>query len=75
MFHKSVNKWTGLEHLAEVLGVGSNEIIAIGDDINDLAMLRGAALSFAMGDAAPAICRAAKHIHGEAGGVWGGTGD
>ena len=64
VFHKTVNKWTGLEHLAEALGTGSERIIAIGDDINDLAMLRGATLSFAMGDAAPAICRAAKRMTG-----------
>jgi 5-amino-6-(5-phospho-D-ribitylamino)uracil phosphatase len=65
VFHQAVNKWTGLEHLAEQLSVESNRIIAIGDDVNDLAMLRGAGLSFAMGDASPAIQREAKCITGK----------
>lgn len=50
-FHMDANKWSGLEHLARVMNIPSTRIIAIGDDTNDVAMLRGAALSFAMGDA------------------------
>jgi len=62
VFHAAVNKWTGLEHLADVMGVKTSEILAVGDDINDLAMLRGAALSFAMGNAVEAVKREAKRV-------------
>jgi Cof subfamily protein (haloacid dehalogenase superfamily) len=51
VFHTDVNKWTGLLHLAHQMHVDPSRIITIGDDINDLAMLQGASLSFAMGDA------------------------
>jgi len=37
-------------------------IITIGDDINDLAMLRGAALSFAVGDAKDEVKAHAKRV-------------
>ena len=38
--------------------------MAIGDDINDLAMLRGAELSFAMGNASAAVKGEAKRVTG-----------
>jgi len=62
VFPQAVNKWTGLVHLAEVMGVGPDTILAIGDDINDVPMLRGAALSFAMGNAKDAVKKEAKQV-------------
>jgi 5-amino-6-(5-phospho-D-ribitylamino)uracil phosphatase len=59
-FHADVNKWTGLLHLAHHMHIDPTRIITIGDDINDLAMLQGAALSFAMGDAKPHVQSHAK---------------
>lgn len=69
-FDPGVNKWSGLLLLAERMGVSPEHILAVGDDVNDLAMLRGAKLSFAMGDAAEEVKKAAKRIcaaHAECG--------
>ena len=62
LFHPTVNKWTGLLHLATAVNIHHYQIITIGDDINDLAMLQGAALSFAMGNAIPAVQAQAKRL-------------
>jgi hypothetical protein len=51
-----VNKGESVKYLAEkVMGVKSTEIMAIGDNFNDLAMLEYAGISVAMGDAPPEI--------------------
>ena len=61
-FNRNANKWSGLEHLARVMNVSSARVITIGDDINDVAMLQGAALSFVMGDAKDSIKKHAKRV-------------
>jgi 5-amino-6-(5-phospho-D-ribitylamino)uracil phosphatase len=61
-FHQGANKWSGIEHMARVMGVPSDRVIALGDDVNDLAMLQGAALSFAMGDAKQSVKQHAKRL-------------
>ncbi|HVT81881.1 MAG TPA: HAD hydrolase family protein [Phycisphaerae bacterium] len=63
-FRQGANKWSGIEHMAGVMGVRPDQVIAIGDDVNDLAMLRGARLSFAMGDAKAWIRAQAKRVTG-----------
>lgn len=50
-FAPKVNKWYGLMQLAERFGVKGEQIAAIGDDVNDLAMIREAGLGIAMGNA------------------------
>ncbi len=70
MFHPGVNKWTGLLHLADATDASPDQIIAIGDDINDLPMLENARLSFAMAGSARAVCEKAKRLtasHAECG--------
>lgn len=59
-FKAGVTKWSGLGHLCAAMGVKDTEVVTVGDDINDLSMLRGAALSFAMGNASPPVKAAAK---------------
>ncbi len=49
--HKMVNKATGLAALAEHLGICQNEVMAIGDGANDVAMLLWAGLGVAMENA------------------------
>ncbi|MBL4933435.1 Cof-type HAD-IIB family hydrolase [Clostridium paridis] len=49
--HKSVDKGSALEQLGEKLGVNPKEIIAIGDNLNDLGMIKAAGLGVAMGNA------------------------
>ena len=50
-FAPAVNKWYGLTRLADQLGIDPSRIAAIGDDINDLEMIRQAGLGIAMGNA------------------------
>lgn len=61
-FRHGANKWTGIQHLAGVMDLSPQSVIAVGDDVNDIAMLRGASLSFAMGDASPEVKSAAKRV-------------
>lgn len=63
-FRHGANKWSGIEHMAGVMNIPSSRVITIGDDVNDLAMLRGAALSFVMGDAKDAIKSQGKRLTG-----------
>jgi Cof subfamily protein (haloacid dehalogenase superfamily) len=62
VFAGNVNKWTGIQRLCNMLKIDSHAAIPIGDDVNDLPMLRHASLSFAMGNAAPEVKIAAKRI-------------
>ena len=47
------NKWTAIEYLAKKLGIHKDEIIAIGDNINDLHMIHNAGLGVAMDNGSP----------------------
>lgn len=62
IFDPAVNKWQGILKVAERHGVDPEEIIAIGDDVNDLPMLTQAGLGVAMGQAKPNIQAAAKRV-------------
>lgn len=54
VFPGGVDKWRGVRSVAASLGVELEAVAAIGDQINDLSMLRGAACGIAMGNAADA---------------------
>lgn len=64
VFDPSVNKWQGLLHVARRHGIDPSEIIAIGDDVNDLAMIKGAGLGVAMGNARPEVLEIADKVIG-----------
>ena len=49
--HVDADKWLALHGLGKRLGIDAQLIMAIGDGDNDRPMLRGAGLSFAMGNA------------------------
>jgi len=53
IFDPAVNKWEGILHVARRHGILPQQIIAIGDDVNDLPMLKNAGLGVAMGNARP----------------------
>jgi hydroxymethylpyrimidine pyrophosphatase-like HAD family hydrolase len=55
-------KWTAVLHLAELWGIAPEEICAVGDDVNDVPMLRGAGLGVAMGHAPPEVLAVADRI-------------
>ena len=64
VFDPAVNKWQGILHVARHHGIEPAEIVAIGDDVNDIPMLRNAGLGVAMGNAAPEIKALAKRVIG-----------
>ena len=56
------NKWTAIEFLANKLGIDKSEIIAIGDNINDLHMIHYAGLGVAMDNGSPLAKKVANVI-------------
>lgn len=64
VFDPAVNKWEGILHVARQHGVEPHEIIAIGDDMNDIAMISRAGLGVAMGNARPEVIAVAKRVIG-----------
>lgn len=59
---KDVNKWKAIEYLIDKLNINKNEVIAIGDNINDEEMLKNAGLGVAMGQSTPKIIELANDI-------------
>lgn len=59
---QDVNKWNAIEALIQKLGINKEEVIAIGDNINDQTMLENAGLGVAMGNSAPYIQEMAKIV-------------
>jgi 5-amino-6-(5-phospho-D-ribitylamino)uracil phosphatase len=57
-----VTKWSAIQRLAADWGIAEAEICAVGDDVNDIAMIRAAGLGVAMGNAQPAVKAAADRI-------------
>ena len=56
------SKGTGLAHVAEKLNVSAAEVVAMGDNVNDLEMIRWAGLGVAMENAPPELKDQAKGI-------------
>jgi Cof subfamily protein (haloacid dehalogenase superfamily) len=61
-FQFGANKGHALRYLRESLGIGQEEVIAIGDGANDAPLLREAGLAIAMANGAPETCAAAQVI-------------
>ena len=57
-----VSKWNGVLYLADFLGVKANEIVAIGDGLDDLEMIAYSGLGVAMGNAPNEVKLAAKWV-------------
>jgi HAD superfamily hydrolase (TIGR01484 family) len=55
-------KWPALEAVAAEANVVPEEIIAVGDDTNDIEMISHAGLGIAMGNAASEVKRAADRV-------------
>jgi hypothetical protein len=64
VFDPSVSKWAGILHVAARHNVKPEEIVAIGDGINDLVMVKNAGLGVAMGNAHPELLKLAKKVIG-----------
>jgi 5-amino-6-(5-phospho-D-ribitylamino)uracil phosphatase len=57
-----VSKWSAIQHLARDWNIGDEEICAVGDDVNDIPMIRGAGLGVAMGNALEPVKAAADRV-------------
>jgi Cof subfamily protein (haloacid dehalogenase superfamily) len=64
IFDPSVNKWEGIMQVAARHQLTPEQIIAVGDDVNDLHMIRNAGLGIAMGNAKPEVKAIAKRVIG-----------
>lgn len=64
IFDAGVNKWTGIERVARLHNVDTSAVVAVGDDMNDLHMLRHAALGVAMGNARDEVKAVADRVIG-----------
>ena len=61
---RHVNKWYALRRMAADLGIAERAICAVGDSMNDMAMVRGAGFGVAMGNAVPELKAAADWVTG-----------
>ena len=59
-----ITKWTGVRDVAARWGIGPEAICAVGDDVNDLPMIRAAGLGIAMGNARPEVQAVADTVVG-----------
>ena len=59
---KNVDKWYALEFLMEKDNIKKEEIVAIGDNVNDKMMIENAGLGIAMGESSPMIKEIADEI-------------
>ena len=58
---EGVDKGVGLQHLADQLGIKIEETIAVGDNYNDMAMLKKAGLAVAAGNAVEDVKKACDY--------------
>ncbi|HCX65297.1 MAG TPA: hypothetical protein DHN33_08830, partial [Eubacteriaceae bacterium] len=65
IIHHTVDKSKALEDVCEHLGISFNEVMAIGDQDNDVGMLKKAALGIAMGNATDEAKKAANAVVGD----------
>ena len=59
---KDVDKWNAIEYLADRINVKREEVIAIGDNINDKKMIEEAGLGIAMKGSTPCVTEVADYI-------------
>lgn len=60
--HEKAQKGIALAKYAEAKGITADEVMSIGDNFNDVSMLKYAGTSFAMGNAEPAVKAFAKFV-------------
>ena len=59
---ENVDKWNAIEWLIDQLNIGKEEVIAIGDNVNDKLMIENAGMGIAMGNSAPYIKEIADKV-------------
>ena len=64
VFDPAVNKWEGVQFIARRHHIEPRQIIALGDDHNDIPMIKHSGLGIAMSNARPGLKAVAKRIIG-----------
>lgn len=59
---KEVDKWNAIEYLIEKLSIQKEEVIAIGDNVNDKKMIENAGLGVVMEGSTPVVTNIADYI-------------
>ena len=62
IMNQDADKWNAVKFLADKFEIKTEEIITIGDNVNDEKMLKNAGLGVAMGNSAPYIQKMAKKV-------------
>jgi len=62
IFRRGATKWQAVVNLSARFRFASDEIIAVGDDVNDIEMIKGAGLGIAVDNALPQVKEAASYI-------------
>lgn len=60
--NENVNKWSAIEQLIQILGIKKEEVIAIGDNINDKEMVINAGLGIVTGNSSPEMKQIANEV-------------
>lgn len=60
--NENVNKWSAIERLIQILNIKKEEVIAIGDNVNDEEMIKNAGLGIVTGNSSPQMKNIAKEI-------------
>lgn len=59
---QGISKASGIAEVCKLLGIGMSEVVAMGDSLNDMTMIREAGLGVAMGNAQDALKEAADLV-------------
>ena len=59
---ENINKWTAIEVLSDILKISKDEIMAIGDNVNDIKMIEEAGIGVAMDNAWDDIKEKADYV-------------
>lgn len=60
--NENVNKWTAIEYLLNKLNIDKNDVVAIGDNINDREMIENSGLGIVMGNSNPIMKEIGKVV-------------
>ena len=61
---KNVDKWTAILYLIDKLGISKDDVIAIGDNINDKKMIENAGLGIAIEGSTPEVIEISDYVTG-----------
>lgn len=60
--NKNVNKWSAIEELIKILNITKEEVLAIGDNINDKEMIQNAKVGVVTGNSSPLMKELADEV-------------